>query len=139
MADQAMNRNELFSQHATPKLRRRRVEKKSTESNTDDSSAIRDSLLRTRAMLSSEVDRIGATQATLEEDARVMSKTAEDYGVLGDLSSNARKVLRSLENAKMKEQVLLYCATGFYTLCLIYVIYTRLQGFVLFFTGLIGW
>ncbi|GMH69006.1 hypothetical protein TrRE_jg3753 [Triparma retinervis] len=86
-------------------------------------------------MLSSEVDRVGATARTLEEDSKLMSATADDYGVLGDLSSSARKVLRSLENAKMKEQALLWGAMAFYVCCLLWVLYTRIQGFVLFFTG----
>ncbi|GMI46901.1 hypothetical protein TrCOL_g2569 [Triparma columacea] len=138
-SSEATNRDLLFSQPTEPSLRRRRPQgsriSETSSSNVDDTDAITSSLLRTRAMLSSEVDRVGATARTLEEDSKLMNATANDYGVLSDLSNNARKVLRSLENAKMKEQALLWGAMGFYVCCLLWVIYTRIQGFVLFFAG----
>ena len=86
--DEARNRDELFdsSSSITPVLRRRRGGGSSRAPGSspcgaaaaaDDSAAITESLLRTRAMLSSEVDRVGAAKMTLEEDAKVMSRTAE--------------------------------------------------------------
>ena len=116
--------------------RRRRRNNSGLSKGEGDEASITESLMRTRAMLESEVDRVGIVTETIEDDRRAMSRTSEGYGVLQDLSSRARGILRSLENAKVKEQVALWVATVFYVCCVVYVLATRLSGFCSYFKGL---
>ena len=116
--------------------RRRRRNNSGLSKGDGDEASITESLMRTRAMLESEVDRIGIVTETIEDDRRAMSRTSEGYGVLKGLSSSARGILRSLENAKVKEQVALWVATVFYVCCVVYVLATRLSGFCSYFKGL---
>lgn len=96
--------------------------KTSTQS---DESAVNSSLLRTRSMLTSELDRINSVNSTFNNDKKAIQRVAEDYNSLENISDNARRVLRSLENKEVKENLVLGGATLFYMFCLVYVVWTR--------------
>ena len=85
------------------------------------------SLLRTKTLLTNEIQRLGLTNEIITNDSKSIKLINEEYINLSDLSGSARKILGSLKNREVKERVALYCSVGFFVLCCFFVVFSRIR------------
>jgi hypothetical protein len=95
-----------------------------TDGNSD-ASAIQKSLLRTKQMLSSELNRVSEIADTLKHDDESLKSVDSTYGVLNDLSKSAKSVLLGLELGVYKERIWLWGTFGVWWFVVFYVVWKR--------------
>mmetsp|Transcript_6252 Transcript_6252/g.11851 ORF Transcript_6252/g.11851 Transcript_6252/m.11851 type:complete len:206 (+) Transcript_6252:1-618(+) len=130
---EAQGRSELFGAVGVGVRRRKRHDALNASSTSsaqrgdDDTAQVSRSLARTRAMLQNELDRVDTVATTIDEDKRAIERVAEDYLSVEGVAAGARKVLRSLENREVKENVALWAAFSFYVAVVVWIVFSRIR------------
>lgn len=93
----------------------------------EDAKNITKSLLRTKTLLSQELDRVTSLNQTIDEDNSMLQKTSDDHMFLDNVVSGARKALRSLRSQDNRDSVILWSSAAFFYVVVLYVVWTRIR------------
>ena len=94
----------------------------------DDNAAALQSLLRTRAMMAAEVDKMNEAVAALESDASSVRSVNDKLMTLSESLSAAQQLVSQLVRVKTVEDIVLRLSVLLFLMAVIFVWYQRLFG-----------
>lgn len=120
------HRKNLFQNRNNNKINNRKSHP-SNQKKKKDAKTITKSLLRTKSLLSQELDRVNQISTNLESDENVLNETKETGDSLSEVIFGAKGALRSLQNQEQREHVVLMASVVFFYLCVLYVVFSRIR------------
>ena len=106
----------------------------SGESASDKNAAFSASLLRTRSMLSDEINRSSSALSTLQASTRVLGSTSSEYTTYGGTVAVGRKMITKQLQRERTDRLLLMVGLLFFSLVVIYIVHRRLAPFLFWWT-----
>mmetsp|Transcript_45888 Transcript_45888/g.97481 ORF Transcript_45888/g.97481 Transcript_45888/m.97481 type:complete len:141 (+) Transcript_45888:166-588(+) len=94
---------------------------------THQAQSITASLLRTKNMMSQELDRATSLNTTINDDGAMLHDAREEHEGMGGTMLGARKVMGRLGRQDVRDAVVLRCAICFYWATVAYVLWTRIK------------
>ena len=116
-------RNKLFSSNEKDYHKH----KKNSSSAAEDAKNITSSLLRTKSLLTQELDRVTSLNQTIDEDNSKLLETSSDHTFLVNVVSGARGALRKLKSQDHRDSVVLFSSAIFFYTVVLYVVWTRIR------------
>ena len=98
-----------------------------TESATHQAQSITTSLLRTKNLLQSELERVSHLSTTIDDDGALLSKSREEHVGMGGTMKGARGMLRKLGRQDVRDAFILRGAVVFYWVVVVYVLWSRIK------------
>ncbi|KAL7548030.1 hypothetical protein ACHAWF_011366 [Thalassiosira exigua] len=89
--------------------------------------SVTEALLRTKDVLSRELDRVAALDGTIREDGERLRGAREEHAGMGGTMRGARGVMRRLGRQDVRDAVILRCAIAFYWATVAYVLWSRIK------------
>ena len=119
------NRNTLFgdSANAVKSVQ----SKNATSTAAEDAKTIHDSLLRSKALLSQELDRVNTLNQTIDNDNKILMETNSSHLFLGNIVTGAKSALRQLKSQENRDMVLLWSSVMFFYSIVLYIVWTRIR------------
>lgn len=93
---------------------------------SDESRSASASLMRTRAMMKQELERISHVSNTIDRDGYLLRETTQEHKGLSTVVKGARQTLGVLNRQDMKESIVLWCSICFFYAVVLYVLWTRI-------------
>ena len=119
------DQNALFSSKSSTKTKEH--SNSSSSSAAEDAKNITQSLLRTKSLLTQELDRVTALNQTIDEDTARLTETSSNHMFLGNVVSGAKNALRHLKSQDHRESVVLWSSVIFFYISALYVVWTRIR------------
>mmetsp|Transcript_22616 Transcript_22616/g.37408 ORF Transcript_22616/g.37408 Transcript_22616/m.37408 type:complete len:118 (+) Transcript_22616:93-446(+) len=107
-----------------PKTPNRRKQPTST---VDDARSIAKSLLRTRALISQELERTSHVSEAIEADGKLLDKTKIHQHTMNDTVKDANAALSNLQLQQRKERYVFIGSVSLFFAVALYVLWTRIR------------
>mmetsp|Transcript_11417 Transcript_11417/g.24356 ORF Transcript_11417/g.24356 Transcript_11417/m.24356 type:complete len:126 (-) Transcript_11417:3386-3763(-) len=115
------------SQPTRRKNARRQPHQADATSATHQAQSITTSLLRTKNLMSQELDRVSTLNTTIDDDGALLHDAKEEHAGMGGTMKGAKKVMGRLGRQDVRDAVILKCAVGFYWVVVAYVLWSRIK------------
>ena len=128
--DNVTNRQDLFIKQNQQPLSSTKKNKKKQANNNDEheqSKAIQSSLIRTKQMMQSELQRVSEVTTTIQDDGKKIKSTKDQHLSMEDGVKGARYTLLWLKVKEKEDSVIFWSAVTFFYLVVLYVMWTRVR------------
>lgn len=85
------------------------------------------SLLRTKAMMKIELERLSHVSSKIDRDGHLLRDATEDHRGLGSVVRGARRTLGILKRQDLRETIVLWCAVSFFYVVVLYILCSRIR------------
>mmetsp|Transcript_24032 Transcript_24032/g.51873 ORF Transcript_24032/g.51873 Transcript_24032/m.51873 type:complete len:135 (-) Transcript_24032:597-1001(-) len=94
---------------------------------THQAQSITSALLRTKNMMSQEIDRVTTLNTTIHDDGALLAGAKEEHAGMGGTMKGARSMMRKLGRQDVRDAIILRCAIIFYWVVVAYVLWSRIK------------
>ena len=94
---------------------------------THQAQSITTSLLRTKNMMSSELERISTLNTTITDEGALLSSTKDEHAGMGGTMKGAKGVMNKLGRQDIRDAFILKCAIILYWMVVGYVLWSRIK------------
>ena len=99
----------------------------SSASAREEARGIADSLLRTKAIMKQELERVSHVTDAIGSDGAMLRGTRETHEGTGNTVGGAKRALRALKAQERRDTGLLWASVAFFYLAALYVFWTRVR------------